>query len=45
MAHIYSQLNYCLLVWGTLICQAESNKSKVLQNALLGYSLMVDLDN
>ena len=35
MKHIYSRLNYCLLVWGTLISQAETNKIKVLQNACI----------
>ena len=34
-AHIYSRLNYCSLVWGTLISQAETNKIKVLQNAFI----------
>ena len=33
MAFIYSRINYCLLVWGTLTSQTESNNIKVLQNA------------
>ena len=36
MADIYSRLNHCILVWGTLISQAETNKIKVLQNACTG---------
>ena len=35
MAHICSRLNYFLLVWETLISQAETNKIKVLQNACI----------
>ena len=35
MAHISSRLNYCLLLWGTLISQAETDKIKVFQNACI----------
>ena len=35
MAHIYSRLNSCLLVWVTFISQAETNEIKVLQNACI----------
>ena len=31
--HVYSRLNYCLLVWGTLISQAESKKFEIFPNA------------
>ena len=33
--YIYSRLDYCLLIWDTLISQAETNKIKVLQNAFI----------